>query len=338
MERKYDSQDGSYTDEAIKLDDQYKLDYFEICFGDGFWVHANDLNSSACPKISEDGTSIMDPNEPQQTLNRYNLDGETPATDFRCKNSYQTSNVYLCKYKLVYIEKYKSYYIGFDFAVLKTDNDNKIIEYLEPDGVYSNYILKMSPGYVTRAKQTEAEKKRRRVMCEDLGTTDDFDFNDLVFDVYYTENEEAAPYRYTAHIEIQAAGGTMPIYIGSEVNEAHELLGQHSSTGTYSAMIHPTPKKSITLQTNSTNPDDIDIIVQNVKAGKTITLPQTSAAYDPTSSAPQKICVPTTVEWTNEHQQIENKYPDFRKWVQDEDNNLNWWGGQENSWGDMLNE
>ena len=194
------------------------------------------------------------------------------------------------------------------------------------DGYYSNYIVKLSG-----AGQAETVKYQKRVMCEDLGNTDDFDFNDLVFDVYYEDGLSTGS--YTAHVLIQAAGGTLPIYVGPNRQEAHEVLGgaKNEETDLYAPLnvgLGSAAPKEITFTTKSTNPDDIDIYV-TVSANKatndaTLLPKSVGSQYDGTSAAPQKICVPVGVAWPTEHQQIETKYPNFRTWVADK-NVTNWY-------------
>ena len=144
-------------------------------------------------------------------------------------------------------------------------------------------------------------------MCEDLGNTYDFDFNDLVFDVYYTyKGTEANKTNITAHITLQAVGGTLPIYIGTDTadptKELHyRMLGQASSS-------------PITISAKTTNPNDIDIIVRNPDAKGAITdiiLPKSGES----NLAPQKICMPDGTRWLKENHQIEWGYTMFKDWV-----------------------
>ncbi len=167
--------------------------------------------------------------------------------------------------------------------------------------------------------------KTVRVMCEDLGSTNDFDFNDLVFDVYYTYEEDAAGNKSNiqAHITLQAVGGTLPIYIGTDTSDPTKEL-HYRMTGTYAknpinvgAGTTCAPVE-FTMPATSTDPDDIEICVGNSanKGKKTIILPKSGKGK---SFAPQKICVPTTVRWLKESQQIEWGYRIFYNWVRDED-------------------
>ena len=164
-----------------------------------------------------------------------------------------------------------------------------------------------------------------RVMCEDLGSTHDFDFNDLVFDVCYTYEKDAGGGKTNiqAHITLQAVGGTLPIYIGTDTSDPTKEL-HYRMTGTYAknpinvgAGTTCAPV-TFTVPATSTDPDDIDICVGNSanKGQKNIILPKSGKGK---SFAPQKICVPTTVRWLKESQQIEWGYRIFYNWVRDED-------------------
>ena len=87
------------------------------------------------------------------------------------------------------------------------------------DGYYSDWIVTL-----TEAKTTP-KKADLRVMAEDLSANEDgkdFDFNDVVFDVYFSATEGEA------YIMVQAAGGTLPLKVhGTEV---HGLWGKSTDT------------------------------------------------------------------------------------------------------------
>lgn len=80
-----------------------------------------------------------------------------------------------------------------------------------------------NPGY--EGDDPEPSSGKLRIICEDLSVTQatDWDFNDVVFDIQLVkENTEA-------EITLLAAGGTLPLRIGSENGvggeEVHELFG-----------------------------------------------------------------------------------------------------------------
>ena len=87
------------------------------------------------------------------------------------------------------------------------------------DGYYSDWIVTL-----TKAEINISYPKRTslRVMAEDLSASEasDFDFNDIVFDVYANEGGTSAT------IILKAAGGTLPLRINGDDNwEVHKLFG-----------------------------------------------------------------------------------------------------------------
>lgn len=209
---------------------------------------------------------------------------------------------------------YEGDYLGFDIEI--DDQQKKLVR----DHYYNNWILKVN------GVQQIQNHDWHRIMCEDLGNTYDFDFNDLVYDVYYTGESG----NYTAHIKVQAAGGTLPIYLGNDTREVHQLFGQQpQANGNYLPVnvgtgLTANPVEFTIENLSDTNPDHIAIYVKNKNAtttaedGNRITLlPQVGKGV---SLAPQKICIPNnTTKWTKESQQIEWAYLNFDQWVQVQD-------------------
>ena len=104
-----------------------------------------------------------------------------------------------------------AYYVGFDFEATGQNPNQQVAA----DGYYSDWIVKISPAVYTNAY---------RIIAEDLGDSDDFDFNDVVFDV--------ATNGGATIITLQAAGGTLPLYIevGGDSREVHEIFSVSSTT------------------------------------------------------------------------------------------------------------
>lgn len=185
------------------------------------------------------------------------------------------------------------YFVGFDYQHYKVNASE--YDVVEKDGYFNDWIVKVTPGDF---------KDRARVMCEDLGTTDDFDFNDVVFDVKITGWYG----NYTAEITLQAAGGTMPLYI--EDKEVHELFGVDTNTmvNTGAGAVTKAPV-TFTVPARSTNPNDIVVKVSSTEAG-------VYELQSQVGSAPQKICVPTRVKHSAERVMISETYPSFAQWAQ----------------------
>ena len=195
------------------------------------------------------------------------------------------------------------YFVGFDYNSSKGPNSP---ENIDADGYYNDWIVKITPGLYT--------PKGQRIMCEDLGTTADFDFNDIVIDVYndwkgYPGNEWTA----ATIVTVRAAGGTLPATVAGK--DIHELFGV-STKDMVNTGIKTAPVAIFRIpQVN--NAKDIHIMVGN--DGGTWELKTATGA------APQKILVPSTTRWSKEYKNIVKSYPDFEKYVQNAADNGQWY-------------
>ena len=102
--------------------------------------------------------------------------------------------------------------------------DSKLYEWVKPqggaDGYYSDWIVTL-----TKAEPVNQVSANLRVMAEDLSANDegkDFDFNDVVFDVYFSPNAGEA------YVMVLAAGGTLPLTVDG--TEVHGLWGKSTDT------------------------------------------------------------------------------------------------------------
>ena len=195
------------------------------------------------------------------------------------------------------------FFVGFDYNAQKSDgstNDN-----VAADGYYNDWIVKITPGLYTKGD---------RVMCEDLGTTADYDFNDIVFDVVNDWNGYPGTNNQGATIIIvRAAGGTLAATIAEK--EIHNLFGVETSsminTGVKSAPV------AIFRIPQVANAKDVKVMVGNDTG--------TWELKTATGAAPQKICVPSTTKWSKEYKNIVKSYPDFEKYVQNAADNGQWY-------------
>lgn len=192
------------------------------------------------------------------------------------------------------------YYVGFDFKADGVEPNQKV----DKDGVYTDWIVKIVPGMF---------KNAMRVMCEDLGTTDDFDFNDVVFDVAY-EEVWWPEHVNSAIITLQSAGGTMPLYIAGK--EVHEAFGVSEGTMVNTGVGSACPVVQWRVNVQSTDPKDIEVKVNNTKDAIEYVLEAEQG------KAPFKICVPVTVQWSPERQNIKETYPKFAEWVANPNNHF----------------
>ena len=180
------------------------------------------------------------------------------------------------------------YYLGLGYNnENKTDYDAWIIKIIKAEGV---------PDY----------KERGRIMCEDLGSIGDFDFNDVVFDAtIYNDG--------SINIVIWAAGGTLPI----SVAEVPVTLGEMTNTG-----VNENDEPQII------NISAIKAAQKGWKTLKSIPVEVTSKGhtYELTAEygeAPGKICTYIGLPWADEYIDIKDAYPTFTTWVR-EDHPENW--------------
>ncbi len=319
---------------------------------DEIWDHTLNFNNGST------NNKPLDADAPNSGRTLTHVRSTNNPVDFACNSSDDAT--YYKNWTMQHLtfvgpsgKQYDGYYLGFDYECHKlTDNVHK-----ERDYHYNNWIVKISP-----SNPNVSDHNWHRVMCEDLGSTDDYDFNDLVFDVYYTgtgTNEDP----YIAHIRIQASGGTLPIHIGYNENayETHRLLqGEqveyNSSTDLYtpinvgfSSVRGEVKANPVDIELNmtaliagknldpeeATNPDRIPIYVNKFTSDerKTFVLPETNR----TDAAPQKICIDgnkqsnaNQVRWMRERQQIEDTYTYFKYWVNTENSEYDY--GKANDW------
>ena len=248
---------------------------------------------------------------------------------------------------------YDGYYLGFDYAFHKVESDEngaKKYQIRKPDGYYSNWIVKVSPG-VPIVPDNPSLSFTQRIMCEDLGNTNDLDFDDVVFDVTLNikqetlnaYNDAVTPIPtegIDATVTLMAAGGTMPIWVGNNPNlslsapyEAHDLFNQDRTTPVNVEKGANAPIVNYHIRVHSTNLDEVGIWVYNTLTEGNkgwVELPksvhdfkyQGPTGYLPVSGknyAPQKFAVPPTVLWLKETHQIEQGYPHFGDWVNQQD-------------------
>ena len=188
-------------------------------------------------------------------------------------------------------------------------------QYVERDWVFDDWIIKIVGAAASDDDdddddEEEGEGVMNRIMCEDLGSIGDFDFNDVVFDVEFVDGN--------AHIILRAAGGTMPLYIQGEGQvgvryEVHDQFGVDVKTMVNTGNGTVT-KDPVEIWLNGiTSVDQIQVWVTNTKT-------DTQATYEVGANkgeAPQKINVPSTVAWSKERVNIQKTYPKFETWVGD---------------------
>ena len=162
------------------------------------------------------------------------------------------------------------------------------------------------------------------IACEDLGSTEDYDFNDIVFGVTHKAGET------TATITPMAAGGVYKAeiyYYDQLIGEIHELLGHSVKEDGKYPMINTggTTDNGKTVQTINV-PSDFTISEGMGGFNIKVTIPQEGEEATglggqavriwgtTKGNAPQMFMLEGTWKWPKEKQNIENAYPNFAKW------------------------
>lgn len=324
--------DGNIKVTKLQLDSNeelnYKMDYLGFQTMSGDWTHVNNFNR---------GNSNFNPEDNKvNSFREIKYVSSSGTENFTCNSS--MNNGTQQKWVLVKLEwkepgadgvvrDREGYYLAFDFAV--TTHDTRI----DYDGFYSNWIVKITPGYFVPGEHSA------RMMCEDLGGSFDFDFNDVVFDIANDNDQELI-------ISVQAAGGTLPILIGYNSTtaniknyEAHHLL---DAPTTQPVNVDATPDKTasvaiyriqisdlgLTADTDGKyNYYNIPIYVQQgdswVNINKSLPTISSTEYGDspnpqnsrPSDKTPRKFVTEVGVKWMKELTCIEKGYQKFRDWV-----------------------
>ena len=221
------------------------------------------------------------------------------------------------------------------------------------DGYYSDWIVTLTkaeriPGVDEQPDEPvepddPVEPTKIRVMAEDISVSDasDFDFNDVVFDVegIFAENSTTTN---TVKVQLLAAGGTLPLYIGGKNGESrfevHGAFGVSTQTMTnthaqrradgvnYFAEDGKTASPvTITLNNGSFSvgsfPADVrdNIKVEVVKADGTVV-----ELTAPEGLVASKIGCPTGTPWALERVNMNDAFTGFTNYVKNE-SPLNWY-------------
>jgi hypothetical protein len=179
------------------------------------------------------------------------------------------------------------------------------------DGYFSDWIVTFMP-----ATSGDEITYQGRIMGEDLTamSDNDFDFNDVVFDWAISADGK------TAYIKLLAAGGTLPLKIGTAVGEGqevHALFGVSTSTmvntGVGANGITKEPVEFTITKTTGTfnNAADIIVSVDKTSKGAQGYMQMSSKVGD----APCLLFVPLNTKWVDEYENIEKAYTWFKDYV-----------------------
>ena len=172
-----------------------------------------------------------------------------------------------------------------------------------------------------------------RIIAEDLNANgsdnSDFDFNDVVIDVYFGDAGKAKA-------KIIAAGGTLDLRVDGQ--EVHELFGKANGNANYKGMMintngekskypgvkarsidnrtHPVITLKNEVKTAEQARDNIEIEVYKNNTW----IPLTAKKGEPAS----KIGVDPNYSYCDEREEISSKHPGFKDWVKG-NGKLVWW-------------
>lgn len=203
------------------------------------------------------------------------------------------------------------YYVGLSYYCDKVEVEGQKGERIGEDeiNICNDWILKITPGETTPPTRNYT----LRVLGEDLtfgeDSDADFDFNDVVFDVAIdTEKRET-------WIKLQAAGGTLPLYIDGK--EVHQLFGVNTTdmvnTGRMSR-----DAVEVKLDNYYSNAKNIPVTV--TKNG--VSVPLKAERGEPAS----KIAVNNmNFQWCAERISMKEQYPLFTEWCKSNSFNSVWW-------------
>ena len=218
------------------------------------------------------------------------------------------------------------------YLPVKDKNLRTWVKWAGGDGYFSDWIVTLSKanrisdgsgeggeGGEGGGETVDPVTEEIRIIGEDLTVNQrsDFDFNDIVFDVFWTHTPGSTE-NQTVKIKILAAGGELPIYIGNDDNalEIHELFAAANPTrnitvktmmNTYQGQHESYTCPEVLLEDNwwsGTNIQDIanSIMIRVQKSGSQFVLKA------PKGEAPSKIAVGRDYVWCDERQDIEEKY------------------------------
>lgn len=161
------------------------------------------------------------------------------------------------------------------------------------------------------------------IACEDLGNTDDIDFNDVVFSVSHTAGET------TAKVTPLAAGGVLPSNIyhgGKNLGEIHNLINgaQPNANGQYSMLntgSKGTPGSAITITVPANySVTNHGFTVKVKDQNESIVLESAEIG-----TAPQMLVLPGEWAWPTERTPIGTAFPMFVAWSKAANTAIDWY-------------
>jgi hypothetical protein len=297
----------------------------EVVTYEGEYEHVNNFNSA---NNATEYTDDVTEEKFKGTTLMINMGTDGRAEQFAYHNT-SSSDYY---YSYIVLEHNGSYFVGFDFYAVHPDGQeaNKNMD-VERDWKFNDWIIKITPAKSIYKFPSDPV----RVMAEDLGTSSsDFDYNDVVFDVLFVNDNGD----YKANITLQAAGGTLPLYFKYGSNDAFEvhkkfevatdvMVNTHAADRGLKGVDNKQPVSNIWLDIEDKSYESAEDAVDALKivvisGGNTIYLTP-KASYENYSNAPKMIVAPRGTEWVDERVLISKVYSKFVDWISD--STVEWW-------------
>lgn len=205
------------------------------------------------------------------------------------------------------------------------------------------FITSEKPAEIPDVDDIDHPKMSWILAVEDLGSTDDFDFNDLVLKIEHVSGET------TATVTPMAAGGTLPMrmfYNDTELsgsgNFAHinQFFGENDHTVMFNTgRTSADAIESVTIQV----PEDFSManlqgVVDSKMGGFHIKVKQSAEGVEgnwtddviditaaEAGSVPQILCVPGSWQWPIERINIRTAYPRIVEWIGNKETNTDWY-------------
>jgi hypothetical protein len=251
--------------------------------------HINKFNAGTC-----ESSAVSE--KTGKTIKGMQLMVESSTQRFGFSSSLDNGHVF---YNFRMEEINGNYYVGFDFEAAGQNKSEQVAR----DYIYNDWIVKIVPG----KGQSRKVKQEGLIICEDLGTIGDFDFNDVVFYAKVWNDG-------VTEIWLLAAGGTLNLSVaGREVHEAFGV-GQTTMVNTEESTGKGAKKDPVYFVAENTYSSliEIPVVVRTKDAAGNVTSYELSAEM---GKAPQKICVPKGFKWCKEYKSLAEVYPGFKSWT-----------------------
>lgn len=238
------------------------------------------------------------------------LDGITATNQFGFHESF--CNADYNNYLIVYYKGY--WYVGFDYEMHKNVNNSGEAKDVNRDWCFTDWIVRITPAYAKGTTPKDEWDFLCRVFAEDLSANKgtDFDFNDVVFDVYTNGTD--------AKVQLLAAGGTLPLTVAGY--EVHGMFGVDTdkmiNTGAGAHYNNLTAEPFIVKGVHDKEGvnEGIEIFVQKETEWIMLRAERGLPAA--------KFATSEKVQWVDERVDIKTVYGNFQSWV-NTGNPEKWW-------------